>query len=372
MKSLICEYIANHKDWQKDMEELNIKVKFDAEIDPYFAIFNYDIAADFSNPIVQEARGIVIDLRRLVPVAWSFRKFGNYHESYVDSIDWTTARVQDKLDGSIVRTWYNPYKRQWQWSTNGMIDATSAELSSPICRNFMQLIRMADNYGDINFDELNKDYTYTFELVSPENQIVVKYDKTHLWHTGTRNNVTGEELVTNIGIEHPHEYNVHSFDDCLKAADALNTDDIVNYEGFVVVDADWHRIKVKNPTYLFFHHFTNGAIMNKSIIIDFLKSDDCDVETLIENFKNYEEVIRFYDAQIKKLEEDVQAFIDNTRKLYKELGNDRKALAQQIKSHRFAMFGFRGLDDTTATAKEMLDGCLKKKYESFIPDYSEV
>lgn len=366
MKSLICKYISNNINWQKDMEELKIKVKFSSN----FAIFNYDIDADFSNPIVQEARGIVIDLNELKPVAWSFRKFGNYHESYADSIDWTTARVQDKLDGSIVRTWFNKYTNEWHWSTNGMINANEAVVNSPIAHNFLQLIKLAENYKDIDFDSLNKDYTYTFELVSPENQIVVKYDKTYLWHTGTRNNITGDELIVDIGIKHPKEYAVNNFDDCLKAAEALNKNDIVNYEGFVVVDKDWHRIKVKNTSYIFFHHFTNGQIVNKSIILEYLKSDDCDIDILIETFKDYEDVIRFYDSQIRTLEAEVQNFINNARKIYEQVNYDRKALAMMIKDHRFAGFGFKAVD-SDLNAKELLNRCTKKTYESFIQDYKK-
>ena len=371
-KSVICEYIAKHpQTWLQDISAMDIKVKFDNELDPIFAIFNYDICADFFNPIVKEARGIVIDIRRLIPVCWGFNKFGNYHEAYVDTIDWTTARVQDKIDGSIMKLWYNPYARKWQWSTNGVIFAENAEVSSLACSNFMQLISMADNYSSIDYDSLNKAYTYIFELVSPENQIVIKYDKTHLYHLGTRNNVTGEELITDIDIEHPHEYAVHSFEDCLKAAEALNVDDVVKYEGFVVVDADWHRIKVKNSTYLFFHHFTNNRILNKSILIEFLRSDDCDVETLVENFKSNEAIIRYYDDQIRQLEINVQTYMNYVRALYKQLNYDRKALALQIKSHRWAGFGFNAITNEHVTAKELLARCSKNSYEAMIPDYKE-
>lgn len=76
------------------------------EESPY-AIFNYAIGCDFSNPIVQEARGIIIDLENLDVVCWPFRKFGNYNESYADKIDWSTARVQEKIDGSIIKLWWD-------------------------------------------------------------------------------------------------------------------------------------------------------------------------------------------------------------------------------------------------------------------------
>ena len=69
------------------LEEKCIRVKFANNL----AIFNYDISADFSDPVVQESRGIIIDTDSLEVVCWPFRKFGNYGESYADSIDWSTA-----------------------------------------------------------------------------------------------------------------------------------------------------------------------------------------------------------------------------------------------------------------------------------------
>lgn len=48
----------------------------------------------FGNPLVQEARGIIIDTEKMEVVCWLFRKFGNFTESYADEIDWDTACVQ--------------------------------------------------------------------------------------------------------------------------------------------------------------------------------------------------------------------------------------------------------------------------------------
>lgn len=93
--------------------------------------------------------------------------------------------------------------------------------------SFLDIIRRADNYNDISLrlPILNKNFTFIFELVSPETQVVVKYPKAHLYHIGTRNNITGTENAVNIGIERPQEYPLRSLGDCINASIQLNQSD---------------------------------------------------------------------------------------------------------------------------------------------------
>lgn len=107
--SIICRYISEHTDWRNRLSTLKIMIKESGAL----AILNYDMECDFTNPVVQEARGIIINTETLDVVCWPFRKFANYGESYADSIDWNTARVQDKIDGSIVKLWYNRAADKW-------------------------------------------------------------------------------------------------------------------------------------------------------------------------------------------------------------------------------------------------------------------
>lgn len=65
MVSKLCNFIQSNTNWRELLADKNIKVKEDNNL----AIFNYDIDADFSDPIVQEARGIIIDLTELKVVS---------------------------------------------------------------------------------------------------------------------------------------------------------------------------------------------------------------------------------------------------------------------------------------------------------------
>lgn len=370
--SEICNFINEHPNWRDLLiEEYRINIKEEYP----FAIFNYGIDCDFSNPIVQEARGIIIDIEDYKVVCWPFRKFGNYNESYADEIDWNTARVQDKVDGSIIKLWRNEYSEKWQFSTNSTINADNALANQMTQESFLDVIRRADNYNDIllRLPILNKNFTFMFELVSPETQVVVKYPTAHLYHIGTRNNITGIENAVNIGIERPQEYPLRSLGDCINASIQLNQSGDgqvhnVKKEGFVVVDGNWNRIKVKSPDYLMLHRMSSNSNFSKERIIDLLRSGSVNVYDISEDFPNFSHYFKYYDFKMAELSYQAKVFCDLTDRVYEEYSHERKAVANIIKNHRLAAIGFMHLDSGKSGA-EILETLPLRKYCRYIPDY---
>ncbi len=366
--SKICRFIKENNDWREVLQnDYGIIIKEEA---PY-VIFNYGIGSDFSNEVVQEARGIIVNIETLEVVCFPFRKFGNHNESYADKIDWKSARVQDKIDGSIMKMWHNG--EDWVLSTNGMIYAEKAIANSMTNETFVDIMRKADNFADIEMGKLDKDCTYIFEVVSPETQIVIRYDKPHLYHIGTRNNISGKELVADIGIEKPKEYPLHSLDDCLKAAIALNQSEdgevhSIKKEGFVVVDGNWNRIKVKSPDYLMMHHMASNANFSKERIVGLLRNKQMDVAGISEEFPSFAHYFKYYDFKVAELQYQAKVFCDLTKRIYEEYGKDRKAVALVIKNHRLASLGFMCLD-SGKDGDEILSELPLTKYCKYIPDY---
>lgn len=376
--SKICCFIKENADWREILKnEYGITIK---EEYPY-VIFNYGLTSNFPNPIVQEARGIIINIETLEVACFPFRKFGNYNESYADKIDWNTARVQDKIDGSIIKMWYvkgyNPIfdDGYWAFSTNSMIYADKAIANAMTGETFMDIVKKADNFHDIGKanDILNKNCTYIFELVIPETQVVVRYDKPHLYHIGTRNNSTGEELIEDIGIEKPKEYTLKSLDDCINAAVKLNQSQdgevhSVKKEGYVVVDGNWNRIKIKSPDYLMLHHLSSNANFSKERIVGLLRDKTMSISDICEEFPNFAHCFKYYDFKVSELEYQANAFCDLTKRIYEEYSHDRKSVALIIKNHRLSSLGFMCLD-IGKSGKEILSEMQIGRYCKYIPDY---
>lgn len=369
---ILCFIEQNPNIWREKLkEDYNITIKEEYP----FAIFNYGVDSDFSNPIVQEARGIILDLEDHEVACWPFRKFGNYNESYADKIDWQTAKVQDKIDGSIIKMWWNKPLEEWQFSTNSTIEAKDALANSLTGKTFYDLILEADNYPYLMYalPSLNKEYTFIFELVSPETQVVIKYPKTHLYHIGSRNNNSGIESTGHFNIEWPKEYPLKSLDDCIEAVKKLNNPSEggnceVEKEGFVVVDGNWNRVKIKSPEYLLLHRIAGNNNFSKQRIIKIIRNKVASVDELCKNFPNFAHYFKYYDFKIEELRQEANAFCELVKRLYEEYGCERKILANIIKNHRLSSIGFTSLD-TGKRGEEILECMELNRYCKLIPDY---
>lgn len=284
--------------------------------------------------------------------------------------------VQQKVDGSICKLFWNPKKDRWQWATNSMTDADEARINENTM-SFYELIQKAVNYPDINAyitnGWLDKDCTYIFELVSPENQIVIHYMTTRLYAIGKRDNRTGRETAPDIEIENPKDYPLNTYEDCLKAAEELNAGcDEVRNEGFVVVDrsvknpdGSFNRIKIKSPEYVALHHAINNGVITKKRAIELIRNGQADN---IPHSYRTDALIKWYEAQYAEFKYMVAQYIDYARGLYEEMGHDRKAVAEAIKGDVLRQFGFTALDNDR-TADEIIRKTWIGVIEQFIDDY---
>ena len=177
MKQLkLIEFIKDHNNWEEllQQEPYCLKIKRDNN----YIIFNYNqIMSDFSNSIVKEARGIILEDKTYRVVCFPFMKFFNVQEPNASQIDWESARVQEKIDGSLMKVWF--HNGTWHLSTNGQIDAADSDSSCSAFPTFKALFLEAlKKYGftwESFTNTLDTNYTYMFELTSPYNRVVIEY-----------------------------------------------------------------------------------------------------------------------------------------------------------------------------------------------------
>ena len=369
--SYICNFInENPYDWQEKLSKYPYFLKIKEDDGLY--IFNYDMLAfevleeateekeaviartNFNLPIVQEARGIIINPENKEVVCWPFRKFGNFGESYVDNIDWKSASVQTKVDGSIMKIWFDkrPDKKKWRVSTNSMIEAHQAKNGFA---NYGELFDQAA-FGELDYSRLNIDNTYIFELVSPKTKIVIEYPETKIYHLGTRSNITGQEYDLDIGIEKPGRFHLDSLSDCIKAAEALNKECNdenrfdVQFEGFVVCDKNFNRIKVKSPEYLMCHHALNNGVLSKSRTLELVENNE--IEEYLTYFPQYKEELYDYQKQYFKVINNIDKYSKYANKLFLKVNKNQKEFAEIIKKDRYSWVGFRCVK-SNKTAEEL-------------------
>lgn len=379
--SKLCKILSKYTDgaWMNILENDHHGITYKIEGD--LAIFNYGIGADFYDPVVQEARGIIINTKTCEVVCWPFRKFGKYSEGYADSINWDTARVQEKLDGSIVKLWWNALKSKWQFSTNSMIDAANAIISNSVVdseyndQSFLNLIESAENFKNIDYEILDQNKTYIFELCGPGNRVIVPYKNMLLYHIGTRSNLTGEEFNEDIGIIKPTEYGLHNLDECLDYVSRIFNStpngivDSCEHEGFVVVDNQYNRIKIKSPIYLQLHGIVNNSFLSKRSLVNMLWDKTINVASICKDFPELAHIIKWYDFQVEEFKNRSNAIIDITKKLYNRFDGNRKEVALRVKDHRLSWIAFIAFKDLSMTPSDIYKYIGIDKITKWIPDY---
>lgn len=276
--TLLEDFIKNHSmNWEEELTQAPYNLHITHE-NGYFLIKYNQIESDFDIPMVREARGIIFRESDFTCVCHPFNKFGNYGESYCPDIDWMTASVQEKIDGSLIKVWYDRLDHSWHISTNGSINAFTTPVNDYM--NFGDLFTQAlcnsTNYTlDDLYDELNPNFSYFFELVSPYNRVVIPYDETKLYFLGMRCMVNDEESFPENSVFErvfniPKRYNLHTLDDVQALAEKLPWDK----EGYVVCDANFNRIKIKSPSYVKAHYARNNNVMTTERIIDVILSGE--------------------------------------------------------------------------------------------------
>jgi len=288
------------------------------------------------HPIVKECRGLILSLPDYKVLCRSFDRFFNYGEGDdKDVFDWNNSIIFDKLDGSCINVYHDGIK--WSVATRG---TAFAEGTTPTGKSFYDLFIEAignRSIGDFLNDQ-STDYTYIFELTSPENRVVTRYSETKVTLLAIRNRITGKYVDYSSIEGFPfaslvESYNFKSPDDIIKFVESRDA----MVEGCVCYDINSQlRIKVKNSSYVAIHHMKgNDTLTTKSIVTLLLKGE---VDEYLVYFPEDIAYIKPFIDIFEKLKSDVVESFD----MYKNIDDQKTfALAIQHLSYKSFLFSIR-------------------------------
>ena len=275
----VLDLMNTYDNWEEILTQSPycISVRRDGD---YILLKYNQLSSDFSLPIVRECRGSIFyknEDGKYECVCRAFDKFGNYSEGYVPEIDWDSAAVEEKVDGTLIRL-FN-HNNRWHVATNGTIDAYKAEVGETGW-TFGRLFDAAIKNVLVSsfFDGLDQHMTYMFELVSPRSKVTIYYPETRLYYLGCRDMTTMQEctvyysVMREADILYPKVYPLNNLEDCLAYVKSMTKDE----EGFVVKDKNFNRIKIKSPEYLMAFHMNNNGVVTTRRIINMIKGNYID------------------------------------------------------------------------------------------------
>lgn len=310
-----------------DLGYVNVNKHPDADL----YILNYSKTCPIDqmwNDVTEKCRGLIVDSSGEIK-ARPFRKFYNYEEIEDKSIIPNLPfEVYEKMDGSLgILYWIDgiPYI-----ATKGSFISDQAQIGTAILHA----------HGYDLFKELDKNITYLFEIITPQDAKIVNYGETEDLF-----------LITGINIETGEEIDIYQYNHLFRTVNMYNnvkswknlreTIDGTNREGFVIKFSNNFRVKLKYAEYFELHHILYG--LSDNAVFDLVregKDDDLSIlkdklpeaqwlriDNLIQTFK-----CRYYEIAIRSRTEFRKDF------------ESRKEAAEYFKTCSYPSIMFAMLD----------------------------
>ncbi|BCM89594.1 hypothetical protein IAD21_01441 [Abditibacteriota bacterium] len=273
MKQLLTQTFLREQGLSALCGKFAIKAVWHGEF-PHLVLLKYDqLNSPMAEMMVQECRGLIVDeANHWASVCVPFFKFFNVGEGNAAPIDWNTARVYEKLDGSLMSLFF--YGGEWRVSSSGKPDAAGmmGNLGISMAECFW---RVWHELGYVMPSDRWRGATFMFEFMTPWNRVVVQHEKPRIVFIGCRDAEFQEfapEEFAHWGWEIVKSFPINSLTGVLEAAQELKP---LHNEGYVVCDADFKRVKIKSPAYVALHHLRDSFCRRRLVeIIQHNESDE--------------------------------------------------------------------------------------------------
>jgi len=274
-------------------------------------------------------------------VAWPMNRFYNQGDAFGADVNWNDPelKVCEKLDGTMIVLYWDALQQRWCAGTRAVSEADVVFNSGHIVANqmtFSDLFKRAIMKTCSEFqtwDQLmltfDKNITYVFELTSPFNRVVVKYDEERVHLIAARNILTGCELDVyqdDIGLQWIPRAKTWKLNSPSAVDAFVNQANPANLEGAVVCDSTFRRLKVKNKAWVLSSHAKDMLLTSKrSALVSIILETIDDVLPLLDKetesgFIKMKDSLKLY---LRKVDTNFQSF--------KQIaGNDRKTFAHQV------------------------------------------
>lgn len=260
------------------------------------------------NNVTRVCRGLVVD-NNSRPIIRCLPKFFNADEPEAllekptDS-DPTNITVQDKLDGSLIQIANDP--------EHGLVLTSKGSFSSDQAKWANQIV-VEQGY------EFDRGFTYIFELIHPDNRIVIDY--------GSRRELI---LLAVVETESGKEHNIYSERfDAFTRVPKLDQSLIENIAALdngplaegIVVNFGGYRVKMKTNEYVRLHRIVTD-FTPKRVWEALSQGESLDFENMPEEFQTWlDETVSGFESAYEALEIDIQGEFKRATELTdKELG----------------------------------------------------
>jgi RNA ligase len=282
-------------------------------------VYNYTANTQFAwvwNDVTLNCRGLIADGEGNI-VARPFKKFFSY-EQLDGKLPEGDFVVEEKMDGSMLVAVM--YQGQLVTATRGSFVSDQAKRGKELLGDFLPL----------------EGYTFIFEVIYPENRVVVNYDFSDVvllsvWQHGQEfTAVYYKKLAKMYGFRTPKVYSFDSLEEILSYEEP-------NLEGFVLRYSNGERVKIKLEEYKRLHRLITGV--SEKTVWEAMRNGT--LEELLEGTPD--EFYDFVEEVRTELQEKYNEIELTAKIFFIDLG-DRKTNALHYQNYKYPSILFHMLD----------------------------
>jgi hypothetical protein len=291
-------------------------------------------------PEMQDCRGIILEKGTWNVMSLAFRKFFNAEEGNAHKIDWKTAKILEKLDGTMIQLHWDWYAQTWFAATTGTAEGegeVNNKMGTTFNELFWETIVKMNGESDTFKSSLDKGKCYTFELTTPYNIVVKPHGTSSTTLLAVRDLATlkeevADEYAIKLGVPLVKQYdlNANNVGAILRTFEGMVWYD----EGYVIVDANFNRVKVKNPAYVAVHHLKGKSAEHN--ILTIVKSNE--IEEFGATFPERKD-------ELYRLKTNYDLLVDKLNVVWLELVAHKPRNITASEKKRFAMQVFKVADN---------------------------
>lgn len=354
-------------------EDLGIKYSQNEKYPDLYCL-NYDqINSPKLHPIVRECRSLVLSYqskttehggsyKEFYVVSRSFDRFFNYQEvEETTNVNINDLVAVEKVDGSLVNMF--SYEGKWLYRTRSMIMPDESMTINGTTTSWVELIEPFIDFIEQLSCNISEDNTYIFEVVSPQNRVVTRYDEPAAYFLGARENKTGKYVSNKVGlpleISIPEPYYFNTIGSCLDAAKSLPNLE----EGYVMCTKEGEPVmKVKSPAYVAAHRLRGEAVLTGKRVMDIIFLNEQE-----EYLSIFPEDATMFAKYLKALE-GLRYDFDHLWSKNKDI-EDQKEFALSVKDFSISGLLFNKRKDPTLSFDDIFNKMFTSNKHKLVEEY---